>query len=76
MSPLSGVNVLGWGFDDPWAVTTGGGHVWVVNGGTSVTELSGATGAFVKAIRNSNYRIRRFPRYCLRWRAHLGGERG
>ncbi len=55
VNPLSGVNVLGWGFDEPWAITTGGTHIWVANDGNSVTELSASTGALVKVIRGSRY---------------------
>ena len=55
VSPLSSVNVLGWGFDEPWAITTGGAHIWVANNGNSVTELSASTGALVKVIRGSRY---------------------
>ena len=54
-SPLSGVNVLGWGFDDPWAITSSGTHLWVANRGESITELSASTGALVKVIRGSSY---------------------
>ena len=53
---LSGVNVLGWGFNGPDAITSGGTHVWVANAnGDSVTELSASTGALVKVIRGSSY---------------------
>lgn len=44
---LTGPTVLGGGFAHPSAVATDGTDVWVVNG-TSVTELSAATGALVK----------------------------
>ncbi len=56
-SPLTGVNVLGWGFDEPWAITSDGTHVWVANRGKSVTELSASTGALVKIISGSSYRF-------------------
>ncbi len=50
VSPLSSVNVLGWGFDEPWAITTGGAHIWVANNGNSVTELSASTGALAAPV--------------------------
>src|ERR1019366_4238407 len=55
VSPLSGVNVLGWGFDEPWAITADGTHVWVANRGKSVTEISASTGTLVRVIRGSSY---------------------
>jgi DNA-binding beta-propeller fold protein YncE len=54
-SPLTGVNVLGWGFDEPWAITSDGTHVWVANRGKSVTEISASTGTLVQVIRGSRY---------------------
>src|ERR1035441_2219247 len=46
---LAGVKVIGWGFNNPDAVSSDGTHVWVANSaGNSVTELAAATGARVK----------------------------
>ena len=40
--PLSGVKVLGWGFDRPQAITSRGTRVWVANfDGNSVTGALG-----------------------------------
>ncbi|MFZ2059161.1 MAG: hypothetical protein WAV54_17310, partial [Acidimicrobiales bacterium] len=51
---LSGVNVLGWGFDYPNAIASDGTHVWAANYlGNSVVELSASTGALVKVISGS-----------------------
>ena len=56
VTPLSGVKVLGWGFNEPGAITLGGTHLWVVNvRGNSVTELSASTGALVKFNNGSGY---------------------
>ena len=52
---LSGVNVLGWGFNGPSGIASDGTHVWVANYGNSVTELSASTGALVKVISGSRY---------------------
>ena len=54
--PLSGVKILGWGFNDPVAIASGSTHVWVANyDGNSVTEFSASTGALVKLISGSRY---------------------
>src|ERR1039458_351177 len=55
VSPLSGVNVLGWGLAEPRAITADGTHVWVANRGKSVTEISASTGTLVKVIRGARY---------------------
>jgi DNA-binding beta-propeller fold protein YncE len=54
--PLSGVKVLGWGFNGPIAVTSDGTHVWVANSsGNSVTELSASAGGLVRVIFGRRY---------------------
>ncbi len=53
---VTGVQVLGWGFGQPDAVSSDGTHVWVANGGgKSVTELSASTGALLQVIKGSSY---------------------
>jgi hypothetical protein len=62
---LSGVNVLGWGFNGPSGIASDGTHVWVANYGNSVTELSASTGALVKVHQRLALRVRQPPRHRL-----------
>jgi len=49
--PPSGVEVLGWGFEQPAAIASDGTEIWVASaGGNSVTELSASRGTLVKVI--------------------------
>ena len=41
-SSLAGVNVFGWGFDEPWAIAADGSNVWVLNRGRTITEVAAA----------------------------------
>jgi YVTN family beta-propeller protein len=53
---VGGVQVLGWGFDLPNALSSDGTHVWVANeGNNTVTELDASTGALVQVISGSSY---------------------
>jgi len=53
---LRGVNVLGWGFDDPAAVTAAGNRIWVANDqSNTVVELSARTGALIRVISGSRH---------------------
>jgi hypothetical protein len=49
---------MGWRFNGPGSITSGGTHIWVANWGDSVTELSASTGALVKVISGSSYWFR------------------
>ena len=53
---MTGVHVLGWGFNCPDAVSSDGSHVWVANAvGNSVTELNASTGAHVQVLSAPSY---------------------
>ena len=52
---VSGVQVLGWGFNVPGAVSSDGTHVWVANNGNSVTELDAVDRGLVQVISGPSY---------------------
>ena len=50
-SAIAAVKVFGWGFDNPEAISSDGGHVWVANvGNNSIVELSATTGQRLRVL--------------------------